>query len=197
LNFVLVLLLEARQISTMASSSLSALPDHYYSYYSWFLQFVGLSQQQQTQQHTVISMDFIFRIFVAVLAMFLGYYLVRQKRQSRQLLADELQLAQANIQYLQAKLLTLGDHHSNKNSSQDIRIFMDGAFDLMHYGHMNAFRLAKSLGTHLVVGVNSDESITQCKGEPLMKDHERLTMVQSCKFVDEVVPGCPYIMNKR
>ena len=28
----------------------------------------------------------------------------------------------------------------------DIRIWMDGAFDMMHYGHMNAFRQAKGLG---------------------------------------------------
>ena len=58
----------------------------------------------------------------------------------------------------------------------------------MHYGHMNAFRLGRSLGTHLVVGVNSDESITACKGKPLVNDDERLTMVRGCKFVDEVVP---------
>ena len=72
---------------------------------------------------------------------------------------------------------------------------MDGAFDMMHYGHMNAFRLGRALGTHLIVGVNSDESISQCKGDPLMRDAERLTMVTGCKFVDEVVPGCPYVMN--
>merc|ERR1711957_420612 len=77
-----------------------------------------------------------------------------------------------------------------------IRIFMDGAFDLMHYGHMNAFRLARSLGTELIVGVNSDETITKCKGAPLMKDEERLTMVRGCKFVDQVVEGCPYVMNQ-
>ena len=44
---------------------------------------------------------------------------------------------------------------------------MDGVFDLMHYGHMNAFRQAKALGTHLIVGVNSDESVKQCKGPPV------------------------------
>jgi ethanolamine-phosphate cytidylyltransferase len=77
----------------------------------------------------------------------------------------------------------------------EIRIFMDGAFDLMHYGHMNAFRLGRSLGTYLIVGVNSDSSITECKGPPLMNDQERLTMVKSCKFVDEVIPDCPYIMD--
>jgi ethanolamine-phosphate cytidylyltransferase len=77
-----------------------------------------------------------------------------------------------------------------------VRIFIDGAFDQLHYGHMNAFRLGRSLGTQLVVGVNSDESIIECKGPPLMNDQERLTMVSACKFVDEVVPGVPYIMNR-
>lgn len=72
---------------------------------------------------------------------------------------------------------------------------MDGAFDVMHYGHMNAFRLGRSLGTHLVVGVNSDASIAKCKGPPLMNDEERLAMVRGCKFVDEVVPECPYVMT--
>ncbi len=67
---------------------------------------------------------------------------------------------------------------------------------MMHYGHMNAFRLAQSLGAHLIVGVNSDESITQCKGPPLMNDSERITMVQGCKFVNEIIPNCPYIMNE-
>jgi ethanolamine-phosphate cytidylyltransferase len=79
---------------------------------------------------------------------------------------------------------------------QEVRIFMDGAFDMMHFGHMNAFRLARSLGTQLIVGINSDESIVKCKGPPLMNDEQRLTMVKSCKFVDQVVPNCPYIMNK-
>jgi ethanolamine-phosphate cytidylyltransferase len=82
-----------------------------------------------------------------------------------------------------------------EDDKKEIRIFMDGAFDLMHYGHMNAFRLGRSLGTYLMVGINSDESITECKGPPLMNDDERLAMVQSCKFVDEVIPDCPYIMN--
>jgi ethanolamine-phosphate cytidylyltransferase len=32
---------------------------------------------------------------------------------------------------------------------------------------MNAFRQGRSLGTHLIVGVNSDETITACKGPPV------------------------------
>lgn len=56
-------------------------------------------------------------------------------------------------------------------------ILSTGAFDMMHYGHMNAFRQAKSLGTFLVVGVNSSESITKCKGPPVMDDEERIATV--------------------
>ena len=77
-----------------------------------------------------------------------------------------------------------------------IRIWMDGAFDMMHHGHVNAFRQGRALGTHLVVGVNDDASITRCKGTPpVMNDDERLAMVGACKFVDEVVPKVPYVMS--
>lgn len=110
----------------------------------------------------------------------------------RKQLNQELLEAQAKLRYLQEKLLTLPKDDTKK----EVRIFMDGAFDLLHYGHMNAFRLGRSLGTHLVVGVNSDESISQCKGPPLMNDEERMTMVSACKFVDEILPNCPYIMNR-
>lgn len=73
---------------------------------------------------------------------------------------------------------------------------MDGAFDMMHYGHVNAFRQGRSMGTYLVVGVNDDASITQCKGTPpVMNDAERVAMVKGCKFVDEVVPNVPYVMT--
>ena len=139
----------------------------------------------------------VCRALVATAVTLIGYYLLfgLQHVRRRQRLAHELYLAQQQLRYLQEKLLRSDDDES-LSSNKQVRIFMDGAFDLMHYGHMNAFRLGRSLGTHLVVGVNSDESIIQCKGPPLMRDHERLTMVESCKFVDEVVPGCPYIMSK-
>jgi ethanolamine-phosphate cytidylyltransferase len=138
----------------------------------------------------------VCRALVATALTLLGYYLLfgLNHVRRRQRLAQELQLAQQQLRYLQEKVLRLDD--DSVGSDKEVRIFMDGAFDLMHYGHMNAFRLGRSLGTHLVVGVNSDESITQCKGPPLMRDHERLSMVESCKFVDEVVPNCPYIMSK-
>jgi ethanolamine-phosphate cytidylyltransferase len=89
------------------------------------------------------------------------------------------------------------EEETTNTKTKEIRIFMDGAFDMMHFGHMNAFRLGRSLGSKLLVGINSDESIAECKGGfPLLNDNERRRMVESCKFVDEVIPNCPYVMNE-
>jgi ethanolamine-phosphate cytidylyltransferase len=84
-----------------------------------------------------------------------------------------------------------------RKKKRQVRIWMDGAFDVMHYGHMNAFRQGKEVGTWLVVGVNTDKSIEAAKGAPpVLNDEERTTCVKYCKFVDEVEPNCPYVMNE-
>ena len=139
------------------------------------------------------------RAVIAIVWTLFFYYIFfgSRHRRRRKKLAKELQVAKEQLNFLQEKLRQPSmEPDDSDEERKEIRIFMDGAFDLTHFGHLNAFRLARSLGTHLVVGVNSDESITKCKGAPLMNDEERMTMVQSCKFVDEVVPDCPYIMNK-
>ncbi|KAK9728221.1 choline phosphate cytidylyltransferase [Basidiobolus ranarum] len=73
-----------------------------------------------------------------------------------------------------------------------IRIWVDGCFDMMHYGHANALRQAKTMGDVLVVGVHSDAEILQNKGPTVMKEDERYAAVAACKWVDEVVPDAPY-----
>jgi ethanolamine-phosphate cytidylyltransferase len=84
---------------------------------------------------------------------------------------------------------------SDKKNKKEIRVWMDGVFDMMHFGHMNAFRQARSLGTYLVAGVCSDETTTACKGKPICSERERIDTVRGCKWVDEVVPNSPYVMN--
>ena len=73
-----------------------------------------------------------------------------------------------------------------------VRIWVDGCFDMTHYGHFNALRQAKAMGDYLVVGVHSDEEILKNKGPTVMKEEERYAVVRSCKWVDEVVPNAPY-----
>lgn len=83
----------------------------------------------------------------------------------------------------------LARHAKRRRSRRPVRVYLDGCFDLMHYGHANALRQAKALGDELVVGLVPDREILRCKGPPILKDAERLKLVQSVKWVDEVLTG--------
>jgi len=78
------------------------------------------------------------------------------------------------------------------DKKKPIRGYIDGCFDIMHSGHYNAVRQAKSLCDVLVVGVHSNAEIEKHKGPPVMNDEERLATVRACKWADEVVFDTPY-----
>ncbi|KAL6905727.1 hypothetical protein ACP4OV_003328 [Aristida adscensionis] len=77
-----------------------------------------------------------------------------------------------------------------------VRVYMDGCFDMMHYGHCNALRQARALGDELIVGVVSDDEITANKGPPVTPLHERMIMVRAVKWVDDVIPDAPYAITE-
>ncbi|KAL5974905.1 Ethanolamine-phosphate cytidylyltransferase [Asimina triloba] len=83
-----------------------------------------------------------------------------------------------------------------RRKKKPVRVYMDGCFDMMHYGHCNALRQARALGDQLVVGVVSDSEITANKGPPVTPLHERMIMVGAVKWVDEVIPDAPYAITK-
>jgi len=78
-------------------------------------------------------------------------------------------------------------------SKHEVRVWSDGCFDMVHFGHANACRQAKALGDRLVVGVHSDAEITKHKGPPVFNEQERYKMVRGIKWVDEVVEDAPYV----
>ncbi|KAI9593032.1 hypothetical protein BDF19DRAFT_449250 [Syncephalis fuscata] len=84
---------------------------------------------------------------------------------------------------------------SAETGRKPIRIWVDGCFDMMHYGHANALRQAKEMGDYLVVGVHSDAEILLNKGPTVMKEEERYAAVEACKWVDEVVRDAPYVTS--
>jgi D-glycero-beta-D-manno-heptose 1-phosphate adenylyltransferase len=65
----------------------------------------------------------------------------------------------------------------------------NGCFDLLHVGHVRYLHAAKKLGGHLVVAINSDESVRALKGEgrPLMPAQERAEILAALSDVDAVV----------
>ncbi|KAJ6765328.1 ETHANOLAMINE-PHOSPHATE CYTIDYLYLTRANSFERASE [Salix purpurea] len=83
-----------------------------------------------------------------------------------------------------------------KKKKKPIRVYMDGCFDMMHYGHCNALRQASALGDQLVVGVVSDDEIIANKGPPVTPVHERMIMVNAVKWVDEVISDAPYAITE-
>ncbi|MFX7507159.1 adenylyltransferase/cytidyltransferase family protein, partial [Acinetobacter baumannii] len=72
--------------------------------------------------------------------------------------------------------------------SQDT-VFTNGCFDLLHPGHIETLRFARSKGSCLVVGLNSDTSVKRLKGpnRPVMSQDQRATMLAALEFVDYVV----------
>ena len=66
-------------------------------------------------------------------------------------------------------------------------IVVSGGFDPIHSGHIAYFKSAKSHGNKLIVALNSDAWLKKKKGKFFMPFNERKAIVESIKFVDEVV----------
>lgn len=86
-----------------------------------------------------------------------------------------------------------GCQKNNEHEKKEIRVWCDGCYDMVHFGHANSLRQAKALGDKLIVGVHTDAEITQHKGPPVFTQEERYKMVRGIKWVDEVIEGAPYV----
>ncbi|ORM40287.1 Ethanolamine-phosphate cytidylyltransferase [Babesia sp. Xinjiang] len=81
----------------------------------------------------------------------------------------------------------------NNIETRQRRIYVDGVFDLIHWGHLNALRQAYKLGGEIVVGVVSDEETKQTKGiAPIYSAQERAELIRGCRWVDDVIVDTPY-----
>lgn len=68
------------------------------------------------------------------------------------------------------------------------KVITYGTFDLIHKGHINILKRAKSLGDHLTVAISSDE-FNAIKGKKAFYDYEtRKLILESIRYVDEVIP---------
>ena len=68
-------------------------------------------------------------------------------------------------------------------------VFTNGCFDLLHPGHIRYLQQASRLGDALIVGLNSDASVRQLKGEgrPILKEDERAEVMAALACVDYVM----------
>tara|TARA_B100000745_G_C19874127_1_gene291476 strand:- start:11 stop:502 length:492 start_codon:yes stop_codon:yes gene_type:complete len=70
-------------------------------------------------------------------------------------------------------------------------IFTNGCFDIIHRGHIELFKFCRLQHTykHVVVGVNSDESIKELKGpdRPIMSEEDRVAVLLAIQWIDYVI----------
>jgi len=68
-------------------------------------------------------------------------------------------------------------------------VFTNGCFDILHVGHVRYLAVAKGEGDILVVGVNSDKSVRDLKGQnrPVQDEESRAEIIASLQSVDFVV----------
>lgn len=77
----------------------------------------------------------------------------------------------------------------NLKSSTKKIVFTNGCFDIIHAGHITYLKVAKDLGDVLIIGLNTDDSVTRLKGpgRPVNNENDRAMILDSLRFVDYVV----------
>lgn len=76
------------------------------------------------------------------------------------------------------------------------KVYIDIIGDLFHYGHVEIFKKCKEHGDYLIVGVHDDLTAESYKRKPIMLMDERVKVIRSCKYVDEVIESAPLNVTK-
>ncbi|HDR7771147.1 glycerol-3-phosphate cytidylyltransferase [Bacillus paranthracis] len=77
------------------------------------------------------------------------------------------------------------------------KVITYGTFDLLHWGHINLLKRAKSLGDHLTVAVSSDEFNAMKKKKAYHSFEHRKMIIEAIRYVDEVIPECSWDQKKK
>ncbi|KIM90062.1 hypothetical protein PILCRDRAFT_812873 [Piloderma croceum F 1598] len=82
-------------------------------------------------------------------------------------------------------------------TDRPVRVYADGVYDLFHFGHALQLRQAKLSfpNVYLLVGVCSDELVEMHKAHNIMTHAERCEAARHCRWVDEVIPDAPWIID--
>ncbi len=82
-----------------------------------------------------------------------------------------------------------GTYILQKADLEDVVVWTNGVFDILHIGHLKLLRHAHSLGNRLIVGINSDASVKRLKGDlrPINDQDTRKELLLELGFVDDVI----------
>jgi len=70
----------------------------------------------------------------------------------------------------------------------EVIVFTNGCFDLIHVGHVRYLEEARLLGDRLILGLNTDASVKRLKGDsrPILSERDRAEVLAAFEFVDAV-----------
>ena len=96
----------------------------------------------------------------------------------------------------------VGTYILSRKDFEETVVFTNGVFDILHKGHFELLKQARSLGTKLVVGINSDTSVKRLKGNsrPINNEKTRIEQLEALPWVDEVFvfnDDTPYNLIKK
>jgi ethanolamine-phosphate cytidylyltransferase len=77
-------------------------------------------------------------------------------------------------------------------------VYVCGSFDLFNSGHIAALAEARKMGTFLLVGIHDDVTVNRIRGHglPILNLYERTLSLLSCRHVDEVIIGAPFVVTE-
>lgn len=95
-------------------------------------------------------------------------------------------------------LVDLADHYRRQNKTI---VWTNGCFEILHAGHIDFLLKASRLADVFIVGVNSDASVTEVKGDghPLTREAERLLVLAAVECIDHITvfdqPDCTELLR--
>ena len=140
----------------------------------------GLRKSISTDLHQVSDVTGAGDVFISALA----HYLIRG--------IDLIEAATRSMRLASRSVTKFGTYVITNDDLRAIEtrvVFTNGCFDILHKGHIDYLTKSKQLGDKLIVGLNSDASVSRLKGldRPINKQEDRKYVLENLGCVDQVI----------